>query len=68
LAAKRAAMGALLAFEQYCRYWEFDSSSTSSPPQPSMMVRFQSPIQNSEARIFQRIDVAIIASRRTDIT
>ena len=46
LAAARAAMGALLPVEQYYRYWELDSSSKPSPPQPSMMVLIRSHIQS----------------------
>src|SRR5215204_1674313 len=44
LAAAIAALGALLPVGQYCRYWELDSSSTSSPPQPSMMALIRSHI------------------------
>src|SRR5215204_338857 len=65
LAAAGAAMGTLLPVEQYYRYWELDSSSTPTPPQPSMMVLIRSYIHNAKARIVQSINVAIIAFRRT---
>src|SRR5215207_603407 len=51
LAAARAAMGPLLPVEQYCRYWELDSSSTPSPPQPSMMVLIRNHIQRQSANL-----------------
>src|SRR5215207_8896927 len=51
LAAAGAAMETPLPVEQYCRYWELDSSSTSSPPQPSMMVLILSHIQRQSANL-----------------
>ena len=51
LAALPAAMGALLPVEQYYRYWELDSSSTPSPPQPTMMGLIRSRIQRQIANL-----------------
>src|SRR5215213_232050 len=51
LAAARAAMGTLLPVEPYYRYWELDSSSTPTPPQPSMMVLIRSYIQSQSANL-----------------